>query len=334
MCSSSSCRSGSDALLPGALVAGALLLAAAGTAHSAPFPTRDQNPLLAGFGLPTAMPARIHAAERWSLAADLNWGSTSLLQAAPDEGLIVDAETRELRVGLQRSLGNGLALQLQVPYRYTGAGELDGFIDDWHDFFGLPEGDRSQLPANWLRIAYEREDNVLVDIDSPHSGLADITASLAFGLASSATTAAAAWISIKLPTGDADELTGSGATDASVVLSATHRFGERWEGFGQASVTWLGEGELLPAQQRSIVWSGMAGIAWRAVRGLHLKAQIDAHTAAFDSDLDFLGDAVLLTVGGDYRFESGWRLDMGVSEDIAVETSPDVVLIIGVRRDY
>jgi Protein of unknown function (DUF3187) len=315
-------------------VAGALLLAATATAHSAPFPTRDQNPLLAGFGLPTAMPARIPDAERWSLAADLNWGSTSLLQIAPDEGLIVDAETRELRVDLQRSLGHGLALQLQVPYRYTGAGELDGFIDDWHDFFGLPEGERSQLPEDWLRIAYQREGTVLVDIDSSRSGLADITASLAFGLASSATTSAAAWVSIKLPTGDANELTGSGATDASVALSATHRFGERWEGFGQAAVTWLGDGELLPAQQRSVVWSGMAGIAWRAVRGLHLKAQIDAHTAVFDSGLDFLGEGVLLTVGGDYRFDSGWRLEVGVSEDIAVETSPDVVLIMGVHRDY
>jgi hypothetical protein len=282
-----------------------------------------------------AMPARILDAGRWSLAADLNWGSTSLLQASSNEALIVDAETRELRLTLQRSLGPRTALQLQVPYRYTGAGSLDGLIDDWHAFFGLPQGARNQLPEDALRIAYERDDTVLLDIDTPRSGLGDSTASFGYGLTSADATAATAWLSIKFPTGDADDLTGSGATDASLVLAATHRFGERWEVFGQGAVTWLGDGEILAAQQRSVVWSGMAGVAWRAVRGLHLKAQIDAHTAVFaPTQLDFLGDALLLTVGGDYRFDSGWRIDLGVSEDIAVEASPDVVLIIGVRRDY
>ncbi|HKQ31266.1 MAG TPA: DUF3187 family protein, partial [Burkholderiales bacterium] len=62
--------------------------------------------------------------------------------------------------------------------------------------------------------------------------------------------------------------------------------------------------------------------------------QLDAHTSAYDSNLDFLGDAVVLTVGGDYRFSSGWRLDLGVSEDIAVEHSPDVVFVIGVKQGW
>ena len=33
-------------------------------------------------------------------------------------------------------------------------GTLDGFIDDWHDFFGLPEGTRPVLPRDQLNIAY------------------------------------------------------------------------------------------------------------------------------------------------------------------------------------
>jgi len=333
MSTSSSCRSGSDA--PRLAAFGlAALLGVTTAARCAPFPTRDQNPLLAGFGLPTAMPARIPATT-WSLAADLNWASTSLIQSGPSEALIVDAETRELRLTVQRSLGEHAALQLQVPYRYTGAGQLDGFIDDWHHIFGLPEGARAQLPKDALRIAYERDGAVLLDIQSTRSGLADSTVSFGYALAGTEATAASAWLSIKLPTGDADELTGSGATDASLALAATHRLGERWEVFGQAAVSWLGDGEILAAQQRSVVWSGMAGVSWRAVRGLHLKAQIDAHTAAFEpTTLDFLGDALFLTVGGDYRFDSGWRLDVGVSEDVAVETAPDVVFIFGVRRDY
>ena len=50
------------------------------------------------------------------------------------------------------------------------------------------------------------------------------------------------------------------------------------------------------------------------------------------ADLDFFGDALVLTVGGDYRFTSGWRLDLAVSEDIAVESASDVVFVIGVKK--
>jgi hypothetical protein len=91
---------------------------------------------------------------------------------------------------------------------------------------------------------------------------------------------------------------------------------------------WLGEGERLAARQRDFAWSALAGIGWRAWRGLELKAQLDAHSAVFDeAELDFLGEAFVLTFGGDYRFASGWQLDLAVSEDIAVESASDVVFV-------
>jgi hypothetical protein len=39
-----------------------------------PFPTRDQNPLIATFGLPTPFDARIDGEDRWSTHIDVNWG--------------------------------------------------------------------------------------------------------------------------------------------------------------------------------------------------------------------------------------------------------------------
>jgi hypothetical protein len=51
-----------------------------------------------------------------------------------------------------------------------------------------------------------------------------------------------------------------------------------------------------------------------------------------ETDLDFLGDAFVLTVGGDYRFASGWQVDIAVSEDIAVESASDVVFVLGLKK--
>ncbi|HEY5810273.1 MAG TPA: DUF3187 family protein, partial [Povalibacter sp.] len=300
---------------------------------ASPFPTRDQNPLLAGFGLPTAMPAQIEKSDEWQWSADFNWGSSAILQDSDRETLMVDAETRELRLTLGRSLTDRWAVQLQLPYRYTGAGSLDGFIDDWHDFFSLPEGMRPLLPQDQFRIAYERDDAMLLDMQSSREGLGDVSAAAGYQWLSSDQTHLAAWLSVKLPTGNADDLTGSGSLDATLLLAGERRFAARWSVFGQAAATWLGSGDILSDQQRSIVWSGMAGVGVNVWKGLDLKIQFDAHTAAFDdTDLDYLGDAAILTVGGAYRFTSGWQFDFGVSEDIVVDASPDVVFVIGVRK--
>jgi hypothetical protein len=171
-------------------------------------------------------------------------------------------------------------------------------------------------------------------MSSSVSGLADIQASLGYDVVASDVSALSAWLNVKLPTGDADKLTGSGATDVSFILAGERRLDDDWAVFGQAAVTWLGDGDLLSYRQRSVVWSGLAGLGGRVWRGLSLKAQVDAHSAAFDSELDFLNEAVVLTVGGDYRFASGWLMNMGVSEDIAVEHSPDVVFLFGVKREW
>lgn len=314
-------------------IAAALLISANASA-AAPFPTRDLNPLLAGFGLPSALPARL-TSESWSVATDVNWASTSLVQRTNGEALIVDAETREARVTIGRSWSSGFAAQLELPYRYTGGGVLDEVIDGWHELFSLPQGARATMPTDRVRIVYERAGATLIDIDSSAAGLADASLDFGYSLHSTTATAVAAWLSVKLPTGDADRLTGTGATDVSLALAGERELSKDWSVFGQAGVTWLGDGDRLPAQQRDVVWSGFAGVGWRAWRGLELKAQLDAHTAVFeDTDLDFLGDALVLTVGGDYRFESGWRLDVAVSEDIAVESASDVVFVFGLRRDW
>jgi len=238
-------------------------------------------------------------------------------------------------VTIGRSWSSGFAAQLELPYRYTGGGVLDEAIDSWHDFFSLPEGARSTMPTDRIRIVYQRAGATLLDVDSSVSGLGDVSLDFGYSLRSTSATAAAAWLSIKVPTGDADQLTGTEATDVSLSIAGEHGLSEDWSVFGQASVTRLGDGDRLSALQRDVVWSGFAGVSWHAWRGLQLKAQIDAHSAVFeDVDLDFLGDAVVLTVGGDYRFESGWRFDVAVSEDIAVESASDVVFVFGLRRNW
>jgi hypothetical protein len=312
----------------------AIMFGACTTAHADPLPTRNQNPLLGGFGVPVAMPATLAADRAWSFATDFNWASTALVQRNERESLIVDAETQEWRITLQRAVYERFAFQLQVPYRRTSGGSLDGFIDDWHDFFSLPEGIRPLLPEDQLAIAYVRNGERAFQLSSAAEGVGDIAASLGYALHASDASSLTAWLSAELPTGNAKELTGNEAFDVSAILTGERRVGQRAQLYGQASVTWLGEGKVLRKQQRDFVLGGVAGVSWRVVQPVELKLQMDAHTAAFDeSALDFLNEALVLSIGGALHFRSGWRLELSVSEDIAVETAPDVVFVLGVKRD-
>lgn len=271
------------------------------------------------------MPSRLE--DSWSLGAGFHWGSTAIIQDSADEVLVVDAETRELRLTLQAPLTDRLSFQLQLPYRTTGGGMLDGFIDSFHETFGMSEGERAVLPKDAFRLGYMRDGRVRLNTSESTSGIGEVQASLGYQLLASEASSLATWLNVKLPTGDADDFTGSGATDVTLLLAGERRVSERTSVFGQAAVTWLGEGDFAANAQKSTAWSGLAGLSVRTWRSLSLKAQFDFHSAVFDSDLDYLSDAVVLTVGGDYKFASGWRLDVGISEDIAVEHSPDVVFV-------
>ena len=295
----------------------------------------EQNPLLSGFSIPGALPTHLNGAGVWSFQTTFSWASNAIVQTSTNESLIVDAETQELRLVVQRGLADGYALRAQLPYRHTSAGSLDGFIDQWHDTFGLPEGARPSLPEDALRVFYTRDGAVQLDSRSSTQGLGDASVELGRSLATSDRGAVSAWLGIKLPTGDADEFTGSGSVDVTLALAAEHRLGDRWHVFGQVAGTWLSEGDRLARQQHDWVAAAMAGISARTIGKLMLTVQVDAHTAIYDTnDLDFLNDAVVLSVGGSYRFASAWEIAVGVSEDIEVESAPDVVFVFDLKKTF
>ena len=61
-----------------------------------------------------------------------------------------------------------------------------------------------------------------------------------------------------------------------------------------------------------------------------------ANTAIFrGSSLDEVsGNALMLTSGGTLKLPGGYLLDIGVSEDVAVATAPDVTFHLGLSRSF
>ena len=86
-----------------------------------------------------------------------------------------------------------------------------------------------------------------------------------------------------------------------------------------------GRSELFDAPRERILY-GSFGMSLRAHRNWQALAQIDWHTPFHDSELRELGAfAAGLAVALRYRLGPGQRLELGISEDAVVDTSPDIV---------
>ena len=72
------------------------------------------------------------------------------------ESLVIDVENYRYELGIRYRQDKWLA-RLDLPFVSNSAGKLDGAIDDWHKFFGLPEGKRDEFPRNELNIDYQRD---------------------------------------------------------------------------------------------------------------------------------------------------------------------------------
>jgi hypothetical protein len=93
----------------------------------------------------------------------------------------------------------------------------------------------------------------------------------------------------------------------------------------------LTNGDILPDRQRNLVGFATLGGGWRPWPCVIFKLQVDGHTAFFASDLPQLGESLLLTLGGTLDW-GNTSLDIGVGEDLIVDSAPDVVFHLALRH--
>jgi hypothetical protein len=141
---------------------------------------------------------------------------------------------------------------------------------------------------------------------------------------------------VKLPTGDADKLLGSGATDASlgIYLDDAYHFLQRpLRISGFAGVLLLGDGDILPELQNGYVPFAGAVLSWQFMQRLDLVAQAYLQGEYLDSGLDEIGsNSVQITVGGEYRLpDKRTTLSFGLVEDLFSNTTPDFGLHFSIR---
>lgn len=306
------------------LIAPCLLIAAlcCAPARAGEFvPGGDGGTLARGFALPTLGEAVMLGRGRSETRLTLDFTNEYVQEGAcAVECVTLDGETARLRFSHRVGLGAGWDFALEVPYLDTGGGFLDGWIEDWHHWFGLPNGGRELAPQDRYLFRYERNGAVLLEETRGYSGLGD--AQLTLGRRVGRRNVLRAMV--KLPTGDERRLAG-GTLGGALWLEHPFALPARWAGYFSFGVSGSERGEALRDQQNTEVVFGGIGLLAPLSRYVRLSLQLQAHGRLYDdSELSPLARAGLpLTVG--LNIGSGRRgaLDLGFQEDPSVNGSPD-----------
>ncbi len=305
-----------------------------------PFQTQNQSPLVQIYGLPFLGTSSVLPARKGDLGLVADLANNYVQDSNGREKVLLDGESTRITLAGRYGIGRGIEFGMEIPYVVWGGGFLDGFIDWYHQSFGFPEGGREQAPRNRLLIRYERDNIERLRMDSSSSGLGDLRLTGGVQLyRGEGKGALALRVSLKLPTGDSDHLLGSGSTDLALwaIGSADRRLAiGHGTLFGAAGVMAMTDGNVLVGQQRNWVGFGSIGAGWAPLSWLAFKIQANGHTPFYrDSELRELAiSSVQLVMGGTLAFSEKMTLDIGISEDVIIYTSPDVVFHLALRRKF
>ena len=313
-----------------ALVTGLLAFGSSQAANTAAgLATRDLNPILQPIYLPAYTP--YSTSDGWRIDHSFFITNTAQLENKGNESLTIDVENYRYELGLRYRKDNWLA-QADIPFMANSSGELDGSIEDWHDVFGLPQGDRNKLPSGELNVGYSRDGVVEYSQDESSNGLADISLALGYQL----TEGTRYFVGVELPTGSASDYSGNEAIDYATWLTHEMPVGAALSFYGLLGVSFPGDDGNLEGLVVDEIWVAQLGTQYFFNDGIAGTVQLDWHSKTIDdSDLTAFGDSLQMQLGlGFLKLFDNYRLDLFFSEDIKVESAPDISFGLRLAREF
>lgn len=322
------------------LLAGAAALPpVAGATEIIPLYSFNQSPLVQIYGLPTLGEARVLSQDEANISLRAQLANNFSIISNATERLMLDGETHRYTLMTRQGLANGYEWGIELPYVSHSGGLMDNFLERWHQTFGLPNAGRQNTPSNLINYRYTRNGVDLVRVTQPTAGLGDIRLSGAVQLQHKPGEKTVALRgSLKLPTGESGELLGSGSTDLALWLSVApdSPSGETWNGYGGGGILLMTEGDVMPLQQRNYVAFGSAGLSRRIIPSLTFNAQLDAHSPFFTGSVyrQLSAYSVQGLLGVLWEFSPRKYLEMSISEDLVLTTSPDFVFSLSLTVPF
>jgi hypothetical protein len=307
------------------------------SSETRPLYSFNQSPLIQIYGLPSLGEAKVLAPGESDLALRLQIANNFTGAQSASEYLNLDGETHRLTLSWRQGLANGTEWGFELPYISHNGGFLDRPIETFHNTFNLPQGGRTAVARNQINYRYIRDGVDLINVTHSVNGTGDLRLNAAKQIEdheSSDGDVTALRMSLKLPTGDTSELLGSGSTDLAIwVSTATTHPSSDWNLYGGGGILLLSEGKVLPLQQRNQIGFGTFGLSRTFFPHLSFNGQLNAHSSFYDHThfRQLNSFAVQGLAGLNWECSPRKFLEFSVSEDLIVNTSPDVVFTLSLN---
>ena len=318
-------------------------LATAADMDITPFEASNQSPLVQIYGFPHDTAADIVPPGKIRISLNQNLSSNYTVSGTTHEQALLDGEAYRLAFAARYGVTPRWEIGVEVPYLSQGGGFLDSFIISWHDTFNLPQGGRETAPKGRINYSYSKDGVQKLQIDHSVSGVGDISLTGGYRLydvdMNGYQERLALKGAVKLPTGDSSSLNGSGGTDLMLQLCGSMTHYREWGSlgiYGSAGVLVMSKGDVLRDQHNQLAGGGTLGFGWGPTSWISFKVQLNGNTPLYrNSSLPELSKSpMMLILGGALKLPKEYLLDIGVAEDVAVASAPDVSFHLGLSKRF
>jgi len=176
-----------------------------------------------------------------ALSAQLDIGNNLLVSTRNNVSVREDTETERLALKYRWGLGHGFEAAVAAPLMWRNAGFTDKIIENYHHLINVTgsnpdiDGGRREVSAYHSMLSVtDSQGHRLVDA-GPAAGIGDLQITLKRDLVKLPWHALSARVGVKLPTGTAGNLIGSGGTDFGVDLTGSVALTDRLCLYGDIS---------------------------------------------------------------------------------------------------
>jgi hypothetical protein len=253
---------------------------------------------------------------------------------------IEDFETLTLENIVSYSPTDGLELGATLRLVLLYGGFLDPLIRGFHDFFGFPDNNRDIFPENDIFISIPNVNHVRLELDCPAVGLGDTDIWVKISLLADGGIFLSGLCALKLPTGSAENLLGSGYPDFACGLLFDWYISERFAFYADCALI-IPFDAIDPAAPSKpyIMLNSLLGIEYAVSSSLSLLAELELRTSPIysdfvvitDTDIDFFATPQTNLMLGLALKNKNWAMQFYFKEDLFTHDAADIMFNAMIR---
>ena len=292
-----------------------------------PLEVKNQYPLFLMFLTPQPESTGLVQTKKLETGLAIDYSSVYLNSDSDNWQALMDMELMVLEFSAAYGLSSNLTLAAKIPLVSMNGGWMDGYLADYHDYFGFGNYGRDFRPQNEFGYSIKKDGKQWFDASSGGLHLADSTVSVKIGLLDEKDNGRFSLsfkYILKVPLGNKNHGFGSGACDHGFLLLSSINL--------DPLIVYLNPGYILlsdpaisdPQISVNNIYTLFAGIEYMVTQSWSVLTQLNCFTAPLEktgiSRLD--QDSIELGLGIAWKAWTRGKLELAFCEDLT-RTAPD-----------